>query len=46
MRAKHLLIVAAVILVLGFLIYRWRSTKDQLQVEPHARQQIEKAKRR
>ena len=46
MRAKLLLILLAAVVVIGFLVYRWRSTTDQLQVEPHARHEIEKAKRR
>jgi Tfp pilus assembly protein PilO len=39
------LIVVAAVLVIGFLLYRSRSARN-LDVDPHAREEIEKAKRR
>jgi hypothetical protein len=44
---KRILIwlVAALLLVAGLLLYRSRS-RDDLNVEPHARETIEKAKKR
>ena len=38
-------IIVAVLLVLGFLLYR-SQRPDRLDVDPHARREIEKAKRR
>jgi hypothetical protein len=45
MRRILLWLIAAAILVTGFLLYRSRSA-DNLNVEPHARETIEKAKQR
>ena len=39
-------IVALIIVVLGFVVYRFRRAEPRLKVEPHAAQEIEKAKRR
>jgi hypothetical protein len=47
MRLKRmLLIIALAAIVLAFLIYRSRQASKNLDVEPHAREEIEKAKRR
>lgn len=40
-----LLIVAAAVLIIAFAIYRSRAS-NKLDVEPHAAEEIEKAKRR
>ena len=39
-------IVVAALLILGYALYRFRSTMNQLQAEPHAADEIEKAKSR
>jgi len=38
--------IAAAVLVIGFFLYRNHAYGDRLEVDPHARQEIEKAKRR
>jgi hypothetical protein len=45
---KTILAVALllVIMIVGFLLYRSQHSSGQLNVEPHAAQEIEKAKRR
>ena len=45
MRTKLLWIAAAAIMVLVFAYYRSQQSKVDLNVEPHAREVIEKAKR-
>jgi hypothetical protein len=45
MNRNVLWLIVAVVLVIGFLFYRSRSGRN-LDVDPHARQEIEKAKRR
>jgi hypothetical protein len=45
MKRNLLWLNVAVVLVIGFLLYRFRSGRN-LDVDPHARQEIEKAKRR
>jgi hypothetical protein len=45
MKRRLMWIVAAALLVIGFLLYRFRSGND-LNVDPHAREVIEKAKQR
>jgi hypothetical protein len=40
------LVIAAAVLVVGFFVYRSHFSADRLQVDPHAREEIEKAKRR
>ncbi len=39
-------VIAVAVLIIGFFVYRHRYSEDRLQVDPHARQEIEKAKRR
>ena len=46
MKVKLVWMIVALIVVLGFVLYRSRSAKPRLNVEPHAAQEIEKAKRR
>lgn len=47
MTAKRvLLVIAIVVLVLVFLVHRYRQASSGLNVEPHAAKEIEKAKRR
>jgi len=46
MKVKLVWIIVAVIAVLGFVLYRSQSAKPRLNVEPHAAQEIDKAKRR
>lgn len=41
-----LVLVVAAIFVVGFFLYRNHVSGNRLQVDPHARQEIEKAKRR
>lgn len=41
-----LLVIATAVLVISFLFYRSHSSGTRLQVDPHAREEIEKAKRR
>jgi hypothetical protein len=40
-----LLLIVAVVLLMGVLLYRHRSGRN-LDIDPHAREEIEKAKRR
>ena len=44
-RAILLIVILAIMVVVGILVYRSRSSDDELRVEPHAREEIEKAKR-
>jgi hypothetical protein len=41
-----LFVFAAAVLVIGFFLYRSHFSGNRLQVDPHAREEIEKAKRR
>jgi hypothetical protein len=43
---RVLLVIAIVVLVLVFLVHRYRQASSGLNVEPHAAKEIEKAKRR
>jgi hypothetical protein len=43
---RLLLIIAIVLLVLAFVVHRSRQASRDLNVEPHAASEIEKAKRR
>jgi hypothetical protein len=45
MKTTLIWLIVAAVLVIGFLVYRFRSAKN-LDVDPYARQEIEKAKRR
>ena len=45
MNRTLLWLIVAAILVIGLVLYRGRSGRN-LDVDPHARQEIEKAKRR
>jgi hypothetical protein len=45
MNRKLLWLIVAAVLVIGFVLYRSRSGRN-LNVDPHAREEIEKAKRR
>jgi hypothetical protein len=44
-RALPWLIVAAA-MILGYILYSSRASKPYLNIDPHAREEIEKAKRR
>jgi hypothetical protein len=46
MRGILLLVIVAAVLVISFLFHRSHSSGNRLQVDPHAREEIEKAKRR
>lgn len=39
-------LIAGVALILGYALYLSRASKPSLNVDPHAREEIEKAKRR
>jgi hypothetical protein len=41
-----LFVVVAAVLVIGFFLYRSHFSGNRLQVDPHAREEIDKAKRR
>jgi hypothetical protein len=45
MKRRLMWIVATAILVIAFLLYHFRSAND-LNIDPHAREVIEKAKQR
>ena len=46
MKAILLSLFLAAALILGWVFYRSHASKDQLNVEPNAAREIEKAKRR
>jgi hypothetical protein len=46
MKRLLLFVIAAAVLVIGFFLYRSHFSANRLQVDPHAREEIEKAKRR
>jgi hypothetical protein len=46
MKAKWMVVILFVLLILAFVFYRSRRSEDQLNVDPHARGEIEKAKGR
>ena len=46
MRVKVLLLTLAGLLILGFAIRHYRTRTNSLPIEPHAAEEIEKAKRR
>jgi hypothetical protein len=43
---RVLLVIGIVVIVLVFLVHRYRQASSGLNVEPHAAKEIEKAKRR
>jgi hypothetical protein len=45
-RNKGWLVIMAILVGMGIMLYLYRSSTTRLDVEPHARQEIEKAKRR
>jgi hypothetical protein len=45
-RNKAWLVIMAILVGIGIMLYLYRSSTTRLDVEPHARQEIEKAKRR
>ncbi len=46
MSAKVFILTLFALLVLGFAIYRYRAGGNALHVDPHAAQEIDKAKQR
>jgi hypothetical protein len=46
MNAKVFLLILAAVLILGIAIFRYRGGTNPLHIDPHAAEEIEKAKRR
>jgi hypothetical protein len=46
MKSKLLWLIVAVAIILGYALYLSRASKSRLDVDPHAAEEIEKAKRR
>jgi hypothetical protein len=46
MSAKVLVFALLALLILGFVVFRYRTGANTLQIDPHASQEIEKAKQR
>ncbi len=46
MKSKLLWLIVAVAIVLGYVLYLSRASRGRLEIDPHARQEIEKAKHR
>ena len=46
MKNTKWMVIAIVLLVIAFALYRTRRSGSELNVEPHAREEIEKARRR
>jgi hypothetical protein len=46
MRPKFLWLIVAVAIILGCVIYFSLSSRRRLEIDPHARQEIEKARQR
>jgi hypothetical protein len=46
LRLTLLCVLAVELLILGYVLHRRRSLVDRPQIDPHALQEIEKAKRR
>jgi hypothetical protein len=46
MNAKALWLILAAVLILGFAILRYRARMNSLRIDPHAAEEIDKAKRR
>ena len=46
MSAKVFVWAVLALLILGFVVFRYRASVKTLQIDPHAEQEIEKAKQR
>jgi hypothetical protein len=46
MKSKLLWLIVGAALVLGCVLYFYRASRNSLEIEPHAAEEIEKAKRR
>jgi hypothetical protein len=46
MKSKLLWLIVAVAVILGYVLYLSLASKGRLEIDPHARQEIEKAKHR
>lgn len=46
MSAKVLILALLALLILGIVIFRYRAGVSTLQIDPHAAEEIEKAKQR
>jgi|HubBroStandDraft_6_1064221.scaffolds.fasta_scaffold5041401_1 hypothetical protein len=46
MKSKLLWLIVAGVIVLGCVLYWSRASKDRLEIDPHAADEIEKAKQR
>jgi len=46
MKSKLLWLLVAIAIVLGCALYRYEASKNRLDIDPHAAEEIEKAKRR
>jgi hypothetical protein len=46
MKSKLLWLIVAVAIILGYALYLSMASGGRLQIDPHARQEIEKAKHR
>jgi hypothetical protein len=46
MNSKLLWLIVAVAIILGYVLYLSLASRDRLEIDPHARQEIEKAKHR
>jgi cytochrome c-type biogenesis protein CcmH/NrfF len=46
MKSKLLWLIVAVAIILGYALYLSRTSRGHSEIDPHARQEIEKAKHR
>jgi hypothetical protein len=46
MNSKLLWLMVGVAIILGYALYLSLASRDRLEIDPHARQEIEKAKHR
>jgi hypothetical protein len=46
MKSKLLWLIVGAALLLGCVLYFYESSRNRLEIEPHAAEEIEKAKRR
>jgi hypothetical protein len=46
MKSKLLWLIVGAILILGCALYLYESSRSRLEIDPHAAEEIEKAKRR